>query len=63
MTTSKLDAKEERAYRKLLEEFLDHRERVHHTQDLNCMIVCAACGFYEHRLVLLTEDPEDGHNF
>jgi hypothetical protein len=57
-----MTAREETEYRKLLDEYLDHRERIHHTKDLNSMIICAACGFYEHRLVLLTEDPEDGHN-
>lgn len=49
-------------YKKLLEEYLAHRERAHHTKDLNRTIICAACGFFEHRLILLTEDPEDGHN-
>jgi len=53
--------RESEAYKKLLEEYLAHRERVHHTSDLNALIKCAACGFYEHRLVLMTEDPENGH--
>jgi len=54
--------RESEAYKKLLDEFLAHRMRVHNTKDLNCLIMCAACGFFEHRLVLMTEDPENGHN-
>jgi hypothetical protein len=54
--------RETEAYAKLLEEYRSHRLRVHHTADLNCLIKCGDCGFFEHRLVLMTEDPEDGHN-